>query len=131
MRRTSALAGLLELGRADSAVATLAENHRADFARHLNPFEEYSAAIAVIVEHWPALQPLMERAGLDAEFPVENLLNAGYGSLVAQSRSGQLALDLYLQGPHEGPSSRQKLQELARGFPRSDLLRDKLLAALG
>ena len=130
VRRLSALAGLLELGRADSAADALAKHGSLALDRHLNPFENYSAAIAVIVDHWPSLQPLLLDAGLDAELPVENLVEAGYGSVVGQSKAGQVALDLYLRVPNEGAPSSRRLQQLARRFPRSLRLRDELLAAL-
>ena len=130
MRRLSSLAGLLELGRVNSAIGILTKNRSFDLGGHLSPLENYSAAIAVIVEHWSSLQPLLEDAGLDAELPIKNLLEAGYGSLVGQSKAGQVALDLYLQAPHDGVPSRRELQQLARRFPRSNRLRDELLAAL-
>lgn len=130
MRRLSALAGLLELDRAISAVSILTKDRSLGLDRHLSPLENHSVAIAVIVDHWPSLQPLLENAGLEAELPVKSLLEAGYGSLIGQSKVGQVAIDQYLQAPHEGVLSRRKLQQLARRFPRSTRLRDELLAAL-
>ena len=130
MRRIAALAGLLDAGCANAAVAELSNNRRADLIGHLNPLEDYSTPIAVIVEHWPTLRPLMEHAGLAAELPIEDLLTAGYGSLVARSSEAQPALDQYLHTAGGSTPSRQLLQHLAQRFPRSDRLRDELFATL-
>ena len=124
MRRLSALAGLLELGQPQLADTTFV------LGKHLYRLEDYSRTIAVIVAYWHLLQPQLEEAGLDTELPVDELIMAGYGSVLSQFRAGQTALDLYLQSLDIEEINEHQLHELARRFPGSRSLRDALLTAL-
>ena len=131
MRRLTALAGLLELGRGELAASLCAKHGETGLQKHLGIRYDYSAAIGAIIENWSSMQGHLENAGLDHKLPIKNLVESGYGSLLGKAKPALDDLDLYLRkSPNEGAPRIEKMRELAHRLPGSDALRSHLLDSL-
>ena len=129
-RRRAALAGLLELGAGALAADALEKaklTHWTGFlvdSLHPDPI-----SLNTIVRHWNILRPLLEARGLPTDLPINEIVSAGYGTVLEQSPELKMDLDEYLRGPLPDWAVAPFFELLARRYPRSDLLRSTLIKA--
>lgn len=130
-RRRAALAGLLELGAGALAAGTLERTKATSWTHHLvDMLHPDPVSLNTIVRYWHVLRPLLEARGLPTDLPVQEIVSAGYGSILEQSTELKAALDDYLRGRTPDWSEVPFLELLARRYPRSDSLRSSLIEAL-
>ena len=129
-RRGTALAALIELGHAERAVSMMAEQKDTEWNHYLLDFLHRDASsLGVVIDNWHTFKPLLAAAGLESELPIGDIIEYGYGAVLDQATMPRNALDQYLQTTLPQQVTAHHFNEIARRFPRSIFLRDRLLAA--
>lgn len=131
LRRRTALAGLLELGAGALAAETLEKTKLTHWTGLLvDSLHPDPVSLNTIVRHWNVLRPLLEARGLPTDLPVNEIVSAGYGTVLELSPDLKMDLDEYLCGPLPDWATASFLELLARRYPQSHLLRTTLIQAL-
>lgn len=129
-RRRTAVAALLESGAADR-VAQIFAGDKGDFPhRWIDLMEPDFVSLGALLDHWPELQEAATARGLSIEFPVAELLEAGYGSLLERASTLRSQLDKSLSSKGTEWRDGQRLEILSRLHPRSTALRSALCETL-
>ncbi len=119
-RRRSALAGLLELGLQERAIAVLAEQKSPTWSRYLiDRLDSDPVSIGAVIEHWSVLQPLLNKHGLESDLPVNEIVYAGYDALLEQTSWGREALDRYFDTESRDWINAAYFEGFARRHPSS------------
>lgn len=130
-RRRAALAGLLELGAGALATELLEKSKLTHWAGVLvDSLHPDPISLNTIIHHWNILRPLLEARGLPTDLPINEIVSAGYGTVLEQSPELKMDLDKYLRGSLPGWAVASFFELLARRYPRSDLLRSTQIQAL-
>ena len=130
-RRRCALAALLELDAAPLVADTLERTKEISWTNHLvDTLDPDPVSLSTIVRHWHSLRPLLEARGLATELPINEIVSAGYGSVLDQSPELKVLLDQQLRGTPPDWSEVPFLELLARRYPRSELLCTSLIGVL-
>lgn len=130
-RRRAALAGLLELGAGALAAEALEKSKLTHWTGLLvDSLHPDPISLNTVVRHWNVLRPLLEARGLPTDLPINEIVSAGYGTVLEQSPELKMDLDEYLRGPLPDWAVASFFELLARRYPRSDLLRSTLVQAL-
>lgn len=130
-RRRAALAGLLELGAGALAADALEKSKLTHWTGLLvDSLHPDPISLNTIVRHWNVLRPLLDARGLPTDLPINEIVSAGYGTVLEQSPELKVALDEYLRGPLPDWAVASFFELLARRYPRCDLLRSTLIKAL-
>lgn len=131
-RRRSALAGLLELGFHERAIAAITEQKSPTWSRYLvERLDGDPVSIGAVIEHWDVMQPLLQQYKLEAELPVDEIVYAGYDALLEQTSLGREAVDKYFEAQSRDWINSAYFEAFARRQARSELLRERLLALVG
>lgn len=131
-RRRSALAGLLELGLPERAVAVMANEKNPSWAyRLVDQLDGDPVSIGAVIEHWSVLQPLLLQHKLESDLPVSEIVYAGYDALLEQTSLGREALDKYFETQSRDWINSAYFEVFARRQSRSAFLRERLLAMVG
>lgn len=130
-RRRCALAALLELDAAPLVADTLERTKEISWTNHLvDTLDPDPVSLSTLVRHWHSLRPLLEARGLITELPINDIVSAGYGSVLDQSPELKVLLDQQLRGAPPVWSEVPFLELLARRYPRSELLCSALIGVL-
>lgn len=128
-RRRTAMAGFIELERAERATDLMAESQGGDWTYRLHTtLDKDPVSIDVIVRNWETLRPLLAAKGLTVELPIESLVNNDYAQILDQSPVLKDSLDEFLLGDPPQHDPINYFYEIARRFPRSEYLRTRLLS---
>lgn len=127
LRRLSALGALIELGHSKQAVSVLAKEKGVNWDLMLDSLNKDTASLGIIVDNWHAFKQLLDEAEIESTLPIRSMVEYGYGPIFDQAKQPRDALDDYLRTCPPDQSSAHYLDEVARRFPRSAFLRDRLL----
>ena len=131
-RKCTALAGLIELGQSERAVSTLGDREGVKWHRILpDSLNPDTASLGVLVDNWHVLKPLLAAAELDSELPISQMVAQGYGAIIDQGALAREALNEYLRRGVPRGDAANYFVEMARRFPRSDMLKEKLIGVFG
>jgi hypothetical protein len=130
LRRRAAFAALLELGQFCRVVAIVAEEKSDWRLRWTGPLEPDAVSLRTLFEHWPKLQSELVTSGIDIQLPLEQLIDNGYGALLERAPALRGLLDQTLLPIRQGWQHGYHLELLARRFPRSVVLRERLILEL-
>lgn len=87
-------------------------------------------SLGALLDHWPELQAAATARGLGIEFPVDELVEAGYGSFLERVSTVRSQLDESIGTKVSEWRAGQQLEILSRLHPRSAALRSALCKAL-
>jgi len=130
LRRRAAFAALLELGQFSRVVAIIAEEKSDWSLRWTDPLEPDPVSLRTLVEHWSKLQSVGAASDVDIQLPIEQLIDDGYGALLERTPALRGAIDQALMSMSQGWRHGYHLELLARRFPRSTVLRERLIREL-
>jgi len=130
IRRRTAIATLLEMGEIDLVAQILANDKHCLDHRWSDLIERDFVSLGALLDHWPNLQAAMTARGLSIKFPVDELLDAGYGSFLERASTLRSQLDESLLAEKLDAMDRERIEILSRLHPRSVILRSMLCKAL-
>jgi NACHT domain len=131
VRNRSALAGLLELEAYEEIASTFGrEPERKWIYGLIEQFDVDPFAVGVCVDHWGRLEPFLKKHAVKAELPLDEIVSAGFDSLLDKSRSGTQALHANYQATPGTLINSNYLESFARRHPKSATLRSTLLGLL-
>lgn len=130
-RRRTAIAALLEMGEADRVAQIIAGDKHNLPHRWSDLLEPDLVSLGALLDHWPELQAAATARGLSIEFPVDALLEAGYGSFLERVSTVRSQLDESIGANVSEWRVGQQIEILSHLHPRSAVLRSALCKALG
>ena len=96
----------------------------------MDSFHPDPISLTTVVRHWNVLRPLLEARGLPTDLPINEIVSAGYSTILEQSPELKMDLDVLLRGSIPSWVMASFFESLARRYPRSELLRSTLIQAL-
>jgi hypothetical protein len=129
-RRRTAVAALLEMGEVDRVAKILAGDKPNPPHRWTDLMEPDFVSLGALLDHWPELRTAAIARGLSIEFPIDELIEAGYGSLLERASTLRSQLDESLSSKGKEWHAEQRLEILSRLHPRSVALRSALCLTL-
>ncbi len=123
LRRRAAIAALLEMGKADRVAQIYSDSqdtYLSDWYASLNPD---SVSLGALLDHWPELQAAATTRNLNIMFPINHLVDAGYGAFIERVLRVRSQLSESLLKEKWDWRVKQKLEILSRLHPRSAELR--------
>ena len=127
LRRRAALAAHIELGNSKRAILSFVNRGDFDWQHLLDAFDMDTSSLGVIIDNWHMIRSSLEAEGYASDLPARKFVEAGYGFVLDQAKLPRETLEKYLQTALPEQCSIHYFNELARRFPRSKFLRDRLI----
>jgi len=129
-RNRTAVAALLEIGEVERVAEILGDKESARLPRWTTLLDPDPVSLGALLDHWPELHSAAAARGLSIEFPVDALLEAGYGSFLERVSTVRSQLDERISAEVNDWHVGQRLEILSRLHPRSAVLRSALFKTL-
>lgn len=122
-RRRCGLASLLEMNAAQLAAEKLELSNSSSWTSFLvDRLDADPVSLGAIIRHWHLLEPHLKARGLSFMLPLNDIVSAGYGAMLAQAPELHELIEEYLRSTPPEWVQFSFFELLGRKYPSSDLL---------